>query len=94
MERGALDLLKRADHREIWSTLCAGGTRPGISNWVSDYGAADIYRTKEPEFFGAPWDAAARDRMIRQSPLSHAGAVSEVVGSLAEASEAVTSRRA
>ena len=47
----------------------------GISNWVSDYGTADIYRTKETEFFGTPWDAAARDRMIRQSPLSHAGAV-------------------
>ena len=46
----------------------------GISNWVSDYGTADIYRTKETEFFGTPWDAAARDRMIRQSPLTHAGA--------------------
>ena len=47
----------------------------GISNWVSDYGTADIYRTKETEFFGTPWDPAARERMIRQSPLSHAGAV-------------------
>jgi dipeptidyl aminopeptidase/acylaminoacyl peptidase len=47
----------------------------GISNWVSDYGTADIYRTKETEFFGTPWDAAARDRMMKQSPLSHAGAV-------------------
>jgi dipeptidyl aminopeptidase/acylaminoacyl peptidase len=47
----------------------------GIANWVSDYGTADIYRTKETEFFGTPWDPAARDRMIRQSPLTHAGAV-------------------
>lgn len=47
----------------------------GISNWVSDYGTADIYRTKETEFFGTPWDQAARDRMIRQSPLSYAGRV-------------------
>jgi dipeptidyl aminopeptidase/acylaminoacyl peptidase len=47
----------------------------GISNWISDYGTADIYRTKETEFFGTPWDAAARDRMIKQSPLTHAGNV-------------------
>lgn len=44
----------------------------GISNWVSDYGTADIYRTKETEFFGPPWDARAREIMIRQSPLTHA----------------------
>jgi dipeptidyl aminopeptidase/acylaminoacyl peptidase len=47
----------------------------GISNWISDYGTADIYRTKETEFFGTPWDKAARDRMIKQSPLTYAGAV-------------------
>ena len=47
----------------------------GISNWISDYGTADIYRTKETEFFGPPWDQAARDRMIAQSPLTHAGNV-------------------
>jgi dipeptidyl aminopeptidase/acylaminoacyl peptidase len=47
----------------------------GISNWVSDYGTADIYRTKETEFFGPPWDARAREIMIRQSPLTHAGRV-------------------
>jgi acylaminoacyl-peptidase len=29
----------------------------GISNWVSDYGTADVPRTKESEFFGAPWEA-------------------------------------
>ena len=47
----------------------------GISNWISDYGTADIYRTKETEFFGPPWEPAARDRMIRQSPLTYAGNV-------------------
>ena len=47
----------------------------GISNWVSDYGTADIYRTKETEFFGPPWDKDARDRMIKQSPLTYAGRV-------------------
>ena len=47
----------------------------GISNWISDYGTADIYRTKETEFFGPPWDTDARDRMIKQSPLTHAGRV-------------------
>lgn len=47
----------------------------GISNWVSDYGTADIARTKETEFFGYPWEPAAREIMIRQSPLTHAGRV-------------------
>ena len=47
----------------------------GISNWISDYGTADIYRTKETEFYGPPWDAAARERMIKQSPLTWAGNV-------------------
>lgn len=47
----------------------------GISNWVSDYGTADIYRTKETEFYGPPWDPAARERMIRQSPLTYADRV-------------------
>ena len=47
----------------------------GISNWISDSGTADIYRTKETEFFGTPWDEAARNRMIRQSPITYAGRV-------------------
>jgi dipeptidyl aminopeptidase/acylaminoacyl peptidase len=55
--------------------FAAAITGAGITNWISDYGTADIYRTKETEFFGAPWDAAARDRMIRQSPLTYAGRV-------------------
>jgi dipeptidyl aminopeptidase/acylaminoacyl peptidase len=44
----------------------------GIVNWTSDYGNADIPRTKETEFFGGPWDAKARDIMIKQSPLTYA----------------------
>ncbi|PYR75301.1 MAG: hypothetical protein DMF86_15740 [Acidobacteria bacterium] len=55
--------------------FAAAITGAGISNWMSDYGTADIYRTKETEFFGPPWDAAARDRMIHQSPLAYAGRV-------------------
>ena len=47
----------------------------GISNWISDYGTADIYRTKETEFFGPPWEPRAREIMIKQSPLTHAGRV-------------------
>jgi dipeptidyl aminopeptidase/acylaminoacyl peptidase len=47
----------------------------GIVNWVSDYGTADIARTKETEFFGYPWEEHARNIMIRQSPLTHAGRV-------------------
>jgi dipeptidyl aminopeptidase/acylaminoacyl peptidase len=55
--------------------FAAAITGAGISNWISDYGTADIYRTKETEFFGTPWDPAARERMIKQSPLSFAGRV-------------------
>jgi dipeptidyl aminopeptidase/acylaminoacyl peptidase len=55
--------------------FAAAVTGAGISNWMSDYGTADIYRTKETEFFGAPWDPAARDRMIHQSPLAYADRV-------------------
>ena len=55
--------------------FAAAVTGAGISNWISDYGTADIYRTKETEFYGTPWDPAARDRMIKQSPLTYAGRV-------------------
>jgi dipeptidyl aminopeptidase/acylaminoacyl peptidase len=47
----------------------------GISNWISDYGTADIYRTKETEFFGTPWEDKPREIMIKQSPLTYAGRV-------------------
>jgi dipeptidyl aminopeptidase/acylaminoacyl peptidase len=55
--------------------FAAAAVGAGISNWVSDYGTADIYRTKETEFFGVPWEKEARDRMIAQSPLTYAGRV-------------------
>jgi dipeptidyl aminopeptidase/acylaminoacyl peptidase len=55
--------------------FAAAITGAGITNWVSDYGTADIYRTKETEFYGTPWDKEARDRMIKQSPLTYAGSV-------------------
>jgi len=47
----------------------------GIVNWVSDYGTADIARTKETEFFGYPWEEKALGIMIKQSPLTYAGRV-------------------
>jgi dipeptidyl aminopeptidase/acylaminoacyl peptidase len=53
--------------------FAAAAVGAGISNWVSDYGTADIARTKETEFYGTPWDDRARAIMIRQSPLTYAG---------------------
>ena len=53
----------------------AAAAGAGIVNWVSDYGTADIARTKETEFFGTPWEEEARDRMMRQSPLTYADRV-------------------
>jgi len=55
--------------------FAAAAAGAGISNWLSDYGTADIYRTKETEFFGTPWQEAAITRMVAQSPLMHAGQV-------------------
>jgi dipeptidyl aminopeptidase/acylaminoacyl peptidase len=43
----------------------------GISNWLSDYGTADIPRTKESEFMGPPWDPAAHEILRRQSPIEY-----------------------
>jgi len=47
----------------------------GISNWVSDYGTADIPRTKESEFFGAPWEPKGYELLWRQSPIHYAANV-------------------
>jgi len=55
--------------------IAAAVVGAGISNWVSDYGTADIARTKETEFFGTPWEDEGRRRLIRQSPLTYAGRV-------------------
>jgi len=49
----------------------AAVTGAGISNWVSDYGTADIPRTKESEFYGAPWQQDSGERMRALSPISH-----------------------
>ena len=53
--------------------FAAAAVGAGIVNWVSDYGTADIARTKETEFYGTPWEEGARNTMIRQSPLTYAG---------------------
>ncbi len=47
----------------------------GPSNWISDYGTADIPRTKESEFFGAPWEPRAQQLLLRQSPVLYASEV-------------------
>jgi dipeptidyl aminopeptidase/acylaminoacyl peptidase len=47
----------------------------GISNWISDYGLADIARTKETEFYGKPWEPEALAIMVKQSPLFYADRV-------------------
>jgi acetyl esterase/lipase len=46
-----------------------------ISNWLSDYGTADVAVTKETEFFGNPWTEESRNRLLKQSPLIYAGNV-------------------
>jgi dipeptidyl aminopeptidase/acylaminoacyl peptidase len=55
--------------------FAAAASGAGISNWLSDYGIADIYRTKETEFFGTPWQEEGIRRMVAQSPLMQAGRV-------------------
>ncbi|MFN8059003.1 MAG: S9 family peptidase [Vicinamibacterales bacterium] len=53
----------------------AAAVGAGISNWISDYGTADIPRTKESEFFGTPWDAGSSELMWELSPIKHAAHV-------------------
>jgi dipeptidyl aminopeptidase/acylaminoacyl peptidase len=53
--------------------FAAAAVGAGIVNWASDYGTADIARTKETEFFGTPWEEDALNTMMRQSPLTYAG---------------------
>ncbi|MGE0441973.1 MAG: prolyl oligopeptidase family serine peptidase [Gemmatimonadales bacterium] len=57
------------------ASYAAAVSGAGISNWMSDYGTADVARTKETEFFGTPWQPEARERMLRQSPLIYADRV-------------------
>ncbi len=47
----------------------------GISNWISDYGTADIPRTKESEFYGPPWEEKSGELLRRSSPIYYAGRV-------------------
>ena len=55
--------------------FAAAITGAGIVNWVSDYGTADIPRTKESEFFGPPWEEKGREHLETQSPIYYAGNV-------------------
>jgi dipeptidyl aminopeptidase/acylaminoacyl peptidase len=55
--------------------FAAAVTGAGISNWLSDYGTADIPRTKESEFHGSPWEPAAAERMRGLSPITFAANV-------------------
>jgi len=55
--------------------FAAAVTGAGISNWLSDYGTADIPRTKESEFYGAPWQQESSERMRALSPITHAANV-------------------
>ncbi|HEY6330658.1 MAG TPA: S9 family peptidase [Blastocatellia bacterium] len=43
----------------------------GISNWVTDYGTADIPRTKESEFYGPPWEPKSNALLIKFSPITY-----------------------
>jgi dipeptidyl aminopeptidase/acylaminoacyl peptidase len=47
----------------------------GISNWMSDYGTADIPRTKESEFFGTPWEEEGLRNLLASSPIVFAKGV-------------------
>jgi dipeptidyl aminopeptidase/acylaminoacyl peptidase len=55
--------------------FAAAASGAGISNWLSDYGNADIFVTKETEFLGTPWQEQGIQRMVAQSPLTHADRV-------------------
>jgi acylaminoacyl-peptidase len=57
-------------HTSRFAAAIAGA---GISNWISDYGTADIPRTKETEFFGPPWDAKGNETLRKQSPIEYVG---------------------
>ena len=59
-------------HTDRFEAAVAGAS---ISNWVSDYGTADIPRTKESEFFGPPWEERSRELLMRSSPIIYAGNV-------------------
>jgi dipeptidyl aminopeptidase/acylaminoacyl peptidase len=55
--------------------FAAAVTGAGISNWLSDYGTADIPRTKESEFLGSPWESGSNQLMRSLSPITYAANV-------------------
>jgi dipeptidyl aminopeptidase/acylaminoacyl peptidase len=55
--------------------FAAAASGAGIANWTSDYANSDIPRTKETEFWGGPWNAKARETMIKQSPVMYANRI-------------------
>jgi len=55
--------------------FAAAVTGAGVVNWVSDYGTADIPRTKESEFLGSPWQSASNELMRSLSPITYANKV-------------------
>lgn len=55
--------------------FAAAASGAGISNWLSDYGTADIPRTKESEFFGPPWNERSGRLLMELSPVMRAGAI-------------------
>ncbi len=55
--------------------FAAAVTGAGVSNWLSDYGTADIPRTKESEFFGSPWQSESNQLMRSLSPITYAANV-------------------
>jgi dipeptidyl aminopeptidase/acylaminoacyl peptidase len=59
----------------LTTRFAAAVTGAGISNWISDYGTADIPRTKESEFYGPPWEPKSGDLLIKQSPITYAAKV-------------------
>lgn len=54
------------------SRFAAAISGAGVSNWVSDYGTADIPRTKETEFYGPPWEPRSSELMRKLSPVFYA----------------------
>ncbi|MFC1562228.1 S9 family peptidase, partial [candidate division KSB1 bacterium] len=53
--------------------FAAAVSKSSISNWISDYGTADIARTKESEFYGKPWEKEPAELMMKLSPITYAG---------------------
>jgi dipeptidyl aminopeptidase/acylaminoacyl peptidase len=55
--------------------FAAAVTGAGVVNWLSDYGTADIPRTKESEFLGSPWQSESNQLMRSLSPITYAAKV-------------------